>query len=242
MTRFGHLVAAAAIVAASCDRAVPQPPCAPPATVALSPTCAFEVCTGIVRFDYLTLAPKGYAFQSAAFAPVDTVGAKAAGTAFLAEHNDAACPGCASASSELAASAAGMYLVTQPAGDFGGFAMVSAASGQVVAGGGIVWGGRGAWWRPTTWQSPADLKCMTDAVDTAGGTAYLHESHCTAGDQTPAIYSVADAKAVALRLNVAAGFAARGRLDLFALLYTPTVGHCDPLLAEFVVVMTQHVQ
>ena len=44
---------------------------------------------------------------------------------------------------------------------------------------------------------------------------------------------------VVLRSNLAQYLAAQGDFSVFAYLYTPTVGACDPSVAEYLVVLAQ---
>jgi len=113
--------------------------------------------------------------------------------------------------------------------------MISDQTGQIVAAGFIVWAGEGAWWQPTAWKRASTISCgNTSRPGPATPTAYgwCHE------DQVSPPFTFDDAVQVALRTNLALGLESSGPVDVFAYLYTPTVGNCDPTSAEFVIVFS----
>jgi len=230
-------------VALRCGATTP-PPLGPgqcPEKSAVSPLddgCKESVCYAVIRFDYKSLGLKGYAIVGAPYQPTDAAAAKlAAEAAFKTYGQYLSDP----LNLSLSPLQAGLYPAYVAAGDFGGYCMIGADSGVAVSAGGIVWAGRGQYWVPSSWMPIDVLSCGPSA-------ATAHESYsaagvCTSSNNTPGSpYAAKDALNLALRLNLTAYYAGRGPFSVHAMLYTPTIGHCDPDVAEFVVILSQRRQ
>ena len=120
--------------------------------------------------------------------------------------------------------------------DFGAVALVGSESGAVIMAGGVVWSGHGHYWVPSEWRAPDEIACGARAA--AADATYLDPNMCP-DEGKPQPPSAVDALDVALRSNLAAGFAAHGPFDAYVHLYTPSVGACDPGAAEYLVVLSQ---
>lgn len=195
--------------------------------------CTDDVCHGVIRFDYLTLGVRGWAVTGAAASETNAArAAEIAGTEFSANNeygpNEAMITG----------PFAGMYRAYVSPSDFGAIAAIGAKSGAITFSGGVVWSGHGAVWTPATWNPGSDLACGETAVQPA--ETFMEENATTAcppyEKTKPA--AIADALAAALRSNLAASLAKHGPVSAYAFLYTPSVGGCDPGVAEYVVILT----
>jgi hypothetical protein len=170
--------------------------------VPLSGTCTGEAFHALVRLDHLTLGLKGYALIGGPYRATD----KAAGLAIAGPYLkkklgvDKPVPdgGVGSPRPRWVNSAADLHLYNMSIGDPGGFALVSALTGQIVA---------------------------------AGGSC---------GQATSASkYSASDALDLALRLNLSHGFVTGGSTEAYVMLHAPQIGHCSPLPAEYLVVLSK---
>jgi hypothetical protein len=205
-------------------------PCVPGTNVAPLPDeCTKTYCHQILRFDYLTLAPKGFATLGGDLAPVDNETAKQAAEQYLHGKMKPSCPAC-TFPVDLWKSSARTHLFGVSPVDFGSFAMVSSDTGQIVAAGSIWWMGLGEWWSPTTWKPGTQIRC--------GNSLVPNKSTAEFGQCGGSPFSFNDAINVALKTNIALGLDNSGPLDVLAYLYTPATGSCQSEHAEFVVVLS----
>jgi hypothetical protein len=220
-----------------CDNAAP-PPVGPASCqqqqplVALDDGCDDEVCHVLIRLDYLTLHVRGWSAIGGPRMSVDASGAQAAASEAFAGHEYLG------GEPMLSGPAAGVFRVGISPSDFGAVALVGADSGLVIMAGGVVFGGRGDYWTPAEWQPASDIACGDEAA--VPDEQQLDDSaSCMDGFDGSAPGSASDALQVALRTNLAAHLAEQGAFSALVLLYTPTVGSCDPSVADYVVVLTQ---
>jgi hypothetical protein len=186
--------------------------------------CADAICHVVVRLDAQTLGVRGYQVLGGDENPVASSEALAAGEEVFEGAglvNNA----------EVSGPDAGIFTVYAEPSDFGGFALVSADSGLVLAAGGVMWGGIGHYWTPETWRPAGDLLCGPDRAEPDDG--FVVQGTCGLGSPDVAL-------AVVLRSNLAAHLAERGPFTAYGYLYTPTEGVCDSAVAEYLVVLTQH--
>jgi hypothetical protein len=115
-------------------------------------------------------------------------------------------------------------------------ALVSADSGAVIVAGAVEWSGRGEYWAPPVWKDSSQIGCL---AKTTPAEAVTVPGSCNDYPNATTPKSADDATSVALQTNLASLFTARGPFSVFTYLYTPTVGACDPSVAEYVVVLTQ---
>lgn len=101
-----------------------------------------------------------------------------------------------------------------------------------------MWAGFGEWWTPATWMPAADLVAGHLQFNPAEDPETL-ERGCASWPEAPQPESQAFLLQRVLMSNLAASFAAKGDFSVFAFLYTPLMGLCDPAAAEFVVVLSQ---
>jgi len=200
--------------------------------------CDQPVCTAVIRFDFLTLARKGYTVVGGPDSPLDAADATPVASQYLDTMMSPICQDC-SKSMQLRVSGAGIHLFEVLPGDYGAFAMVSIDSGQVVAAGSIWWAGEGGWWTPTQWRPGMELQCGAASDLVYPKSQYVDDRQCQPDTDPPEPYSVVEALDTALRLNLAIGFRSRGELEAFAYLYTPATGFCRPEQAEIVVLLSQ---
>lgn len=188
--------------------------------------CEDAVCHVMVRLDAQTLEVLGYAVAGGQVNPVEAPQALDLAQAFLDEASQYSHP------AEIDGPTAGIYAAFDEPLDFGGFALVGEESGIVVAGGGIVWAGRGQYWRPTEWEPAAQVELGTEVVSPEEGAG-------AGGGDCLEVASASEARRVALRSNLAVHLGQQGGLAAYTYLYTPTVGLCNPRVAEYLVVLTQ---
>lgn len=134
---------------------------------------------------------------------------------------------------DISGPVAGLYYVSHSPSDFGGFALVSEASGAVVAAGGVVWAGRGSYWVPKDWRPATDILCG-DALQTPSEQVVEGEA-CAGGEGTTA----SQAMSLALSTNLAQAIAEQGAFTARTYLYTPSVGSCSPDVAEWLVILSR---
>lgn len=219
----------------SCSDEPPPPPgpdtCPEqPEVEPLPDGCEDEVCHVVLRFDYLTLALRGWSVAGGVRNPVDAAAAEeAARDVFDLQPNGEYLSG----ETVVSGRRAGLFELFVSPADFGAFALVGAESGVVVTAGGIVWSGRGDYWSPLEWKPASDIAC-------GGAPVVPVDVHADTGgcDEAPE-HSARGALDVALRSNLAAHVAAQGPFSAYVYLYTRTVGACDPGAAEYVVVLSQ---
>jgi hypothetical protein len=198
---------------------------------ALDDQCDDEVCHVLIRLDYLTLHVRGWSAIGGPRMSVDASAAKAAASDAFAGHDYLG------NEPKVSGPAAGVFGVWIEPSDFGAVALIGADSGLVIMAAGEVWSGRGDYWTPAAWNPASDVACGDDA--TTPGEAQLDDDSCTDSAGGPAHGSASDALDVALHTNLAAHLAAQGAFAARVFLYTPTVGSCDPSVADYVVVLTQ---
>ena len=128
------------------------------------------------------------------------------------------------------------FVVLCGGGNNGGDGYVAARallqSGAVVAAGGIVWSGRGSFWVPDSWRPAADIRCGETRA--APSDQVLEGESCADSGTTPA-----QAMSTALSTNLAQGLAAKGAFTARTYLYMPSVGLCDPGVAEWLVILSR---
>lgn len=197
----------------------------------LDPQCGEDdVCHVVLRFDYLTLGVRGWSVSSEPQQSIDAAQAEqAAQDVFDANSEYLVNP------LDVSGPAAGLYDVSHSPGDFGGFALVSQASGVVVAAGGVVWAGRGGYWVPNAWRPASDILCG-DAQQTPSEQVVEGET-CT-GDGAQGT-TASQAMSIALSTNLAKAMAAQGAFTARTYLYTPSVGTCAPEVAEWLVILSR---
>jgi hypothetical protein len=194
--------------------------------------CTDPVCHVVMRFDYQTLGLRGWATVGGKPRAVSENEAKSIAAAAIKANEEYA----GDDVQIFGGPDAGLYYAYVSPGDFGAFALVSAQSGALVAGGGVIWAGHGQLWAPATWHDPSDLACGD--LPATPREAFSSGDDCT-GDPSMKHASIGDALDTALRTNLAASVAARGPFDVYTYLYTPTVGACDARIAEYLVVLSQ---
>jgi len=199
--------------------------------------CSDPVCHTIIRLDYLTLAPRGYAVVGGPLKATSADEARvAAKTVFSKDRY---------ISDQFSTSEpkAGLYYNYASPGDFGGFALVSADSGVVVVAGGIVWSGRGSYWSPTTWGAASNVTCGESPA--VASEIHLNKSDCPLEDEegkTVMLPTALQALQLGLRTNLAAAVAEKGPFKAYLYAYTPSVGVCNPRVAEYLVVLSPVVE
>lgn len=191
--------------------------------------CTEAVCHAAIRLDFLTLGLRGYATVGGS-TQVDAAGATAAAETALSSLEYSGTPA-------VSGPNAGLFRVEVPPTDFGAFALVGAESGAVVAAGGVEWSGRGNYVTPS-WKEASPLACGT--AKATPSSSFTDVGDCPDSDGQ-AIGATPDAALeLALRTNIARYYDANGPFSVYVYLYTPTVGACDPNVAEYVVVFTRH--
>jgi hypothetical protein len=164
---------------------------------------------------------------------VDVDGARAAARAVFDANGEYL-----SGQIEMSGPEAGLFRAYESPGDFGAFALVSQGSGAVVTAGGVVWGGRGQYWVPTEWNAPGEVAC--EQTGRAPQASYVDTSTCPGFEPgAPPAPDGDAALAVATRTNLARHLSSQGPFRAYTYLYTPTVGGCDPGVAEWVVVLSR---
>lgn len=194
--------------------------------------CTDPVCHTMVRLDYLTLAPRGWAVVGGPLNPVDKAAANTAAAAVFAEHGEYL-----SSPAEISGPTAGLFTAYISPSDFGAVALVGEASGLVVASGGVVWAGTGHWWVPTAWNDPKDLACATTGFEAE--ETYVDPGTCSSYYGEVEHATASEALDLVLRSNLAAHAQSQGAFSAFVYLYTPTLGACSPENAEYLVVLTR---
>jgi len=197
----------------------------------LDPECGEDdVCHVVLRFDYLTLGVRGWSVSSEPQQSIDAAQAEqAAQDVFDSNSEYLVNP------LDVSGPAAGLYDVSHSPSDFGGFALVSQASGVVVAAGGVVWDGRGGYWVPNAWRPASDILCG-DAQQTPSEQV-VEGGTCT-GEGTQGT-TASQAMSIALSTNLAQAVAAQGAFTARTYLYTPSVGTCAPEVAEWLVILSR---
>lgn len=204
----------------------PQPCMEAEAVEPLDLGCEDAICHVLVRLDAHTLGLRGYAVVGGDESPVEASEALAAGKEVFASEEE-----WIAENADVSGPETGMFTVYAEPSDSGGFALVSAESGLVVAAGGVMWGGTGHYWMPDAWQPGSDLVCGPDRAEPDDST--LVEATCGLNEADAALD-------VVLRSNLAAHLAERGSFTAYTYIYTPTQGACNPDPAEYLVVLTQH--
>jgi hypothetical protein len=199
--------------------------------VALDDGCTDAVCHTVIRLDYLTLAPHGWSSTGSYVQVVDANTARIAGGNLFARD----CMYC-NADPTVTSASAGIYRVFATPSDFGAFALVGARSGLVVTAGGVTWAGRGNYFVPATWKSASDIRCGIGSAVAA--ETFIDSGGCETGDGKSGA-SPDQALALALRTNLARGYAQKGAFSAYVYLYTPTVGGCEPSVAEYLIVLSR---
>jgi hypothetical protein len=197
----------------------------------LDPGCPDGVCHVVLRLDYLNLGLRGYTVRGGPPALVTAEDARDAAAEAFAEqpylYGDIS----------VDPARAGVYQATVDPGDFGAFALIGAESGTMITAGGVIWSGRGTYWVPEVWMPEEDITCGPTPVTPEDTFASAIDCASELGEV--AHVEPAAALDVALRTNVAAFLSQRGPFSAYTYLYTPTVGLCDPGVAEYVVVLSQ---
>jgi hypothetical protein len=193
----------------------------------LDPGCREEVCHVIVRLDASTLGVKAHALREGSLEPVDIDEAEDIAVSFLEEHDVDVFD-----DPSMTGPNAGTFMAFVEPSDFGSFVLVGQDSGQVVTAGEVVYAGRGYYWEPNEWLPASDLQCGAKPARPAH-SAFGETSDCEG------VADASEALDTALRSNLAAYLAEQGEFSAFTLLYTPTVGGCDPGVAEYLIVLTQ---
>jgi len=197
----------------------------------LDDACAEEVCHVVLRFDYLTLEPRGWRVVGGPTAAINTDMAKLIATTAIEENT----PNAALQRVVLSGPGAGLLLFTAPP-DFGVFVLIGEQSGLVVAGGSMTYGRPGKYWSSQEWNPLVQVKCDS-AVAGAPDAMFVAPLYptCSYLDSTPP----SDALEKALRTNIAASVASKGPFSAFVFVYTPDTSHCETAPTEFIVVLTQ---
>jgi hypothetical protein len=193
--------------------------------------CTDPVCHVAIRMDYTHLTFKGYASTGGPSNPIDGTVALAKAQAVFDANNQYGSP-----SVRVSPARGGLFFVFATPGDFGSFALVGADSGAVVTAGGVVWAGSGSYWLPKTWRSGSDIACGPSRAEP--DETFVDRGTCDSYDGTTGAPS-SDALELALRTNVAAGYASRGAFSAYLYLYTPSVGACMANVAEYIAVLTR---
>lgn len=192
--------------------------------------CTEDVCHVAIRLEGVTLRRIGYASLGGPYSPVD-----AAGSVTLAKtvfDTNSPYPGLISPG----VAGAGVISVFEQPSDFGAFALVGQDSGLIIAAGGVVWSGKGSYWVPSTWAS-GRLACGAQRVEPM--ETVLDVPGCESYPGVGTLAPEADALDVALRTNLALAYAEKGAFSVYVFLYTPTVGACNPDVADYIVVLTR---
>jgi hypothetical protein len=218
----------------TCSDQPPPPPGPPPCPEAgdvepLDHGCTDPVCHLAIRLDYRTLGLRGYTSAGGPQSPVDAAEASEVARVAFDSNGTYLSPDI-----EVGPASAGVFVASVSPSDFGAFALVGSSSGALIAAGGVVWGGRGRYWVPPEWQPAGGIACG----DVAAAPAEVSLGPADCGGDEAAAATPQAALDVALRTNLAQHYASRGPFSAFVYLYTPTVGRCDPSVAEYVVVLT----
>jgi hypothetical protein len=199
------------------------------------------MCTGVVRFDYESLAPLGYQIYCADGASIDETAARAAASADLDLASLPGGPEPGDLISNPAASVMGgeeLYVFFKPASDFGHVAVVNARNGLTLFGGSIVRMGSGDVVYPQEWKPASALgSSCTDSS--------LHLNQVTSFDLTKSSGPISDSQQAQVTQALAGTVMPGALLDGTAaylkntviLLYPRTVGEFDPSTAEYVVLL-----
>jgi hypothetical protein len=195
--------------------------------------CTDAVCYTVIRLDYLTLAPHGWASLGGPLHAIDASTAKTIAAALFASD----CKDCSGTAPSLMGPYAGFYYVSISPLDFGAFALVGAQSGLVATAGSVIWTGRGNYFAPATWKSASDIRCGMNQI--GPGETFEDASHsCETGDGKSGT-DASDALALVVRTNIADAYAQKGSFSAYVTLYAPAVGACDPSVAEWVIVLSR---
>lgn len=219
----------------SSEAGAPPGPSACPAEPSVQPLddgCTDAVCHAAIRLDYLTLGLRGYASVGGPLSPVDGTAAMAAAQAVFDASGQSQY-----GQPDVVPAQAGVFRISVSPMDFGAFALVGANSGLVITAGGVVWSGRGSYWAPAEWKPPEALQCGSARAEPQ--TIFVDAGDCPSYIGPVTAPPPSDALDVALRTNLAQHYAAQGSFSAFVYLYTPTVGACDPGVAEYIVVLTR---
>ncbi len=216
----------------------PPAPAGPPACPAREPLaplddgCTDEVCQVAIRLDYRTLGLRGWTVQGGPKVEVTSADVMRTAREVNTTHGMAV-----SGPPAISGPHAGVYVATVNPSDFGAFGLVGAQTGLVLTAGGVVWSGRGSYWLPSSWRPASDLVCGSSPV--RPDETVVLGAGCNGFDGTPPQFDDNAALAVALRTNVAAHFASAGGFSAYVHVYLPSVGACNPDVAEFIVVLTR---
>ncbi|HKP62875.1 MAG TPA: hypothetical protein VJV78_39340 [Polyangiales bacterium] len=192
--------------------------------------CEDAVCQVAIRLDALTLGVRGWTATGGAKQPMtSTQVGETAARLFTMKSEYVSNP------PEVTGPTAGVYLAWVDPSDFGAIALIGADNGAVIAAGGVVWSGMGNYWVPETWRSADAIACGKNGIQPA--ETFLGGGYCT-DDPKMKPKSASAALDVALRTNLAAHVATRGPVAAYVHMYLPTVGACNPRVAEYLVVLT----
>lgn len=194
--------------------------------------CDSDVCYFTLRMAAPTLGILGYSVAEGDVSPVDAEQAEVIATEALSGFEEAQY----SEFDTVVGPEAGLFTVSAEPLDFGGFALVGAESGTVVAAGGIVWSGSGSYWLPSEWEPSSVIEC--GSVPASPAATYLSPAESISGEEVTGLPTASEALGVALRSNLAARAATFSEFDAFVYLYTPGVGSLSLDIVEYVVVFT----
>jgi hypothetical protein len=221
------------------DGGDPKPRVECPQSKAFEPLddgCPDAVCHVVLRLDYQTLELRGWTAVGGPRSDVDTDAARMIAKTAIENgrpHGQYVRP----TEPRIDGPQAGLYLVYASPADFGAFALIGEKSGAVVAGGSVLWSGPGRYWDSWQWKSHSDLVCGASVAEPS--ETFVGRSECDGLLHDSTAPAASDALETALRTNLAANVAAKGAFSAYVYLYTPSVGVCRPMLAEYLVVLTQ---
>ena len=210
-----------------------------------SVTCTDTSIAAVIRLDFFSLEPKGYALFTGDGEPVTVAEAVVIAEAAPADYyagNEYEVVDGNPADGDVA------VLLDDP-GDFGGQAIVDLRTGTLVFKAGVVWGGEGEIHVPETWVPPDGLEHLSSSAPEPATldvikepclwwedeACYSHventmkETPCTTGE---------DALAVVRHSRLAHEIAACGDYRAVAVFWARAVGGVDFDTAEWIVVLT----
>lgn len=183
-------------------------------------------CTSVLRLDYQTYEPLGVHVACGPLLAIDEATARAQGI------RDAAIDETFGQVQQVADASTELFVFFQSPGDFGGVAVVSAATGETLFAGSIVWAGAGDIRYPAAWSSADDLvpRCAAGSAPPAVGVDLVGVEGGVDAE------SLADVMDVAWSSALARAIEAHGDVHgVTVMLYPRTVGSFNPANAEWIV-------
>ena len=200
-----------------------------------SVTCTDTSIAAVIRLDFFSLEPKGYALFAGDGEPVTPAEAVAIGGGKILDES---------------AEDGDVAVLWAAPGDFGSQAIVDLRTGTLVFKAGVVWMGTGEVITPLAWEGPEDMGHLSSsapaptAVDVVVNDHGPSGSTCSRYDAEEQIhYEVPcttgmDALAVVHHTRLAHQIAACGEYRAAAVFWARTVGMTDLETAEWIVVLT----